>query len=134
MFDLPITNYRCRACLRFHVYKTFHVRANEILVMSKVKGWKASYYHDSQRKWLYGELLLYPRCIRFVEDGEHERTDFRLFYDEFVELRKDTTNVFYAAITIRIKDEKYWFSSVTDRGSVFNNIEHFWKERLFASG
>ena len=102
---------------------------------AEVKGWKASYYQNSQKKWLYGELLLCPRYIRFVEDEEKsDKVDFKLFYDEFLEMKKETSTLFFAAITVRVKDDKYWFSSLTSRGTVFNNIEHFWKERIFASG
>lgn len=77
--------------------------------------------------------MIYTRCIRFVEDKEGTNgVDFRIYYDDFFELRKETTSIFFAAITVRVRTDKYWFSSFPDRGYVFNTIEHFWKERLFA--
>lgn len=102
--------------------------------MGKVSEWKASYYCNSTRTWVYGHLIIYTRCIRFIEDkGGTDCLDFRIYYENFFKLKKETTSVFFAAITIRVRTDKYWFSSLFDRGHVFNMIEHFWKERLFAS-
>lgn len=101
--------------------------------MGKVGEWKASYYCNGSKTWIYGRLIIYTRCIRFVEDKEGTNgVDFRIYYDDFFELRKETTSIFFAAITVRVRTDKYWFSSFPDRGYVFNTIEHFWKERLFA--
>lgn len=102
-------------------------------VMGKVGEWKASYYFSGSKTWIYGRLIIYTRSIRFVEDKEGANgVDFRIFYEDFFELKKETTSVFFAAITVRVRADKYWFSSFTDRGYVFNTIEHFWKEKLFA--
>ena len=100
--------------------------------MGKVGEWKASYYCNGTKTWVYGQFMIYTRCIRFIEDkGGTSGLDFRIYFEEFFELRKETTSIFFAAITIRGKTDKYWFSSFTDRGHVFNTIELFWKERLF---
>ena len=103
--------------------------------MPIVKEWKASYYHNSKSKWLYGTLSVYPAFVHFVQQQSGDRTenvaDFRIYFDEFTELKKETTTIFYAAITIRIKEDKFWFSSFQSRSAVFNVIEHFWRERLF---
>lgn len=101
--------------------------------MGKVGEWKASYYRNDTKTWIYGQFMIYTRCIRFIEDkGGTSGLDFRIFFEDFFELRKETTLIFFAAITIRVKTDKYWFSSFTDRGHVFNTIELFWKERLCA--
>ena len=102
------------------------------LNMGKVSEWKASYYCNSTRTWVYGHLIIYTRCVRFIENkGGTDSLDFRISYENFFELKKETTSIFFAAITIRVRTDKYWFSSLSDRGHVFNMIEHFWKERLF---
>ncbi|CAH3164179.1 unnamed protein product [Porites lobata] len=102
--------------------------------MGKIGVWKASYYCNKTKTWIYGRLVIYTRCIRFVEEKEGRNcVDFRIYYDDFFELKKETTSIFYAAISVRVNTDKYWFSSFSDRGYVFNTIEHFWKERLFAS-
>ncbi|KAL9967672.1 hypothetical protein ACROYT_G025953 [Oculina patagonica] len=102
--------------------------------MGKVGEWKASYYCNGGKTWIYGQFMIYTRCIRFIEDkGGTSGLDFRIYFEDFFELKKETTTIFFAAITIRVKTDKYWFSSFTDRGHVFNTTEHFWKERLFAS-
>lgn len=102
--------------------------------MPIVKEWKAAYYQNSKSKWLYGTLSVYPAFIRFVEqyngDGGGNSADFRIYYDEFTELKKEKTTVFYTAITVRVKEEKYWFSSLQSCTAAFNIIEHFWRERL----
>ena len=101
--------------------------------MGKIGEWKASYYCNGTKTWIYGRLIVYTRCIRFVEDKEGTTgVDFRIDFEDFFELKKETTSIFFAAITVCVRSEKYWFSSFTDRGYVFNTIEHFWKERLFA--
>lgn len=101
--------------------------------MGKVGVWKASYYCNKTKTWIYGRLVIYTRCIRFVEEKEGRNCiDFRIYYEDFFELKKETTYIFYAAISVRVNTDKYWFSSFSDRGYVFNTIEHFWKERLFA--
>ena len=102
-------------------------------IMDKVGVWKASYYCNETKTWIYGRLIIYTRCIRFVEEKEGRNCiDFRIYYEDFFELKKETTLIFYAAISVRVRTDKYWFSSFADRGYVFNTIEHFWKERLFA--
>ena len=101
--------------------------------MGKVGEWKASYFSNGTKTWIYGRLIIYTRSIRFVEDKEGTNgVDFGIFYEDFFELKKETTSVIFAAITVRVRADKYWFSSFTDRGYVFNTIEHFWKEKLFA--
>ena len=101
--------------------------------MGKVGEWKASYYCNGSKTWIYGQFMIYTRFIRFIEDkGGANGLDFRIYFEDFFELRKETTTIFFAAITIRVRTDKYWFSSFIDRGHVFNTIEHFWKERLFA--
>lgn len=101
--------------------------------MAKVDEWKASYYCSDRKTWIYGHLVIYTRCLRFIEDkGGTSGLDFPICFEEFFELKKETTSIFFAAITVRVKADKYWFSSFVDRGHVFNTIEHFWKERLFA--
>lgn len=102
--------------------------------MGKVDECKASYYCNDSKTWVYGHLVIYTRCIRFIEDkGGTSGLDFRIYFEDFFELKKETTSIFFAAITVRLRTDKYWFSSFGDRGHVFNTIEHFWKERLFAS-
>ncbi|XP_068715562.1 synaptosomal-associated protein 47-like [Montipora foliosa] len=102
--------------------------------MKKIGDWKASYYSSGTKTWKYGRLIIYTSCIRFVEDNEgRNRVDVRIFFEDFFELKKETTSFFFGAITVRVRAVKYWFSSLTDRGHVFNTIEHFWKENLFAS-
>ena len=101
--------------------------------MAKVDEWKASYYCSGSKTWIYGHLVIYTRCIRFIEDkAGTSALDFRIYFEDFFELKKETTSIFFAAITVRVRTDKYWFSSFADRGHVFNTIEHFWKERLFA--
>ena len=101
--------------------------------MGKVGEWKASYYCYDSKTWIYGHLVIYTRCIRFIEDkAGTSGLDFRMYFEDFFELKKETTSIFFAAITVRVRTDKYWFSSFADRGHVFNTIEHFWKERLFA--
>ena len=101
--------------------------------MKKVGDWKASYYSSGTKTWKYGRLIIYTSCIRFVEDNEgRDGVDVRIFFEDFFELKKETTSFFFGAITVRVRAVKYWFSSLTDRGYVFNTIEHFWKENLFA--
>ena len=34
----------------------------------KVGVWKASYYCNKTKTWIYGRLVIYTRCIRFVEE------------------------------------------------------------------
>ena len=36
--------------------------------MGKVGVWKASYYCNKTKTWIYGHLVIYTRCIRFVEE------------------------------------------------------------------
>ena len=102
--------------------------------MPIVKEWKASYYQNSYSKWLHGTLEIYPAFVRFIEqysrDSRGKSIDFRIYFDEFTEIKREKTTIFYAAITIRIKAEKYWFSSFPSCTEVYNVIEHFWRERL----
>ena len=105
--------------------------------MGKVDEWKVSYYCNGSKTWIYGHLVIYTRCIRFIEaviedKGGTSGLDFRIHFEDFFELKKETSSIFFAAITVRVRGDKYWFSSFSDRGHVFNTIEHFWKERLFA--
>ena len=98
-----------------------------------MKEWNASYYCDVNKRWICGRFILYTRFVRFIDEGKDSNdVDFKLYFDDFFELRKETTGIFYAAITIRVKNVKHWFSSFRDRGCVFNTTEHFWKERLFS--
>lgn len=102
--------------------------------MGKIGEWKASYFSNDTKAWKYGLFIIYTPAIRFVEDNEStNRADIRIFFEDFFELKKETTSLFFGAITVRVRGDKYWFSSFADRGNVFTTIEHFWKERLFAS-
>ena len=101
--------------------------------MGKIGEWKASYFSNDTKAWKYGLFIIYTPAIRFVEDNEStNRVDIRIFFEDFFELKKETTSLFFGAITVRVRGDKYWFSSFADRGHVFATIEHFWKERLFA--
>lgn len=100
--------------------------------MPSVAQWKASYYCNTKRSWIYGNFEVFPKFVQFSEDGKSDIIDFKIHFDEFVEVKKETTNVFYTALTIRDNDNKYWFSSFPSCTNVYNMLEHFWKERLFA--
>ena len=112
----------------------FSLKGSEPFLQLMATGeWKASYYCNGSKTWIYGHLVIYTRFIRFIEDkGGTSGLDFRIFFEDFFELKKETASIFFAAITVRVRTDKYWFSSFADRGHVFNTIEHFWKERLFA--
>ncbi|EDO49418.1 predicted protein [Nematostella vectensis] len=102
--------------------------------MAKVREWKASYYVETKRVWVYGSLFINPRFICFTEESEaSNRINFKVYFGEFLEIKKETTTVFYSALTVRTKDKKHWFSSLQSRTNTFNVLEHFWKEALFST-
>ena len=132
--DFTEVVYRWPRYQRFLCYDAFdRKKCRRSSNMGKVDECKASYYCNDSKTWVYGHLVIYTRCIRFIEDkGGTSGLDFRIYFEDFFELKKETTSIFFAAITVRLRTDKYWFSSFGDRGHVFNTIEHFWKERLFA--
>jgi len=100
--------------------------------MPLVIQWKASYYCNTKKSWIYGNFAVFPQFAQFTEDGSSDIIDFKIYFDEFVEMKKETTNIIYTALTIRVNDNKYWFSSFPSCTNVYNMLEHFWKEKLFA--
>jgi hypothetical protein len=101
--------------------------------MANIGKWKASYYCNSKRTWVYGIFEISHQYIRFYEDiQKNDIIDFKVYFDEFVELKKEATGIFYAALTVRSSNDKYWFASFPSSTHVYNVLEHFWRERLLS--
>ncbi|XP_031559429.1 synaptosomal-associated protein 47-like [Actinia tenebrosa] len=103
--------------------------------MASIGKWKASYYCDSKRSWIPGIFQVCPQFIRFTEEipkSTNDIIDLTINFDEFVELKKETTAIFYTALTIRCTNNKYWFASFPSCSHVYNILEHFWRERLLS--
>lgn len=104
--------------------------------MASIGKWKASYYCDSKRTWIYGVFQISPQFVRFNEENPNTTNDIidlTIYFDEFVELKKEKTAIFYTALTIRCSsNNKYWFASFPSCTHVYNILEHFWRERLLS--
>ena len=92
-----------------------------------LREWKSSYYDKDARKWISGRLELYPAFVLFSPTKGDPRR--RLHFNEVVNIRKETTNLFYSALTVEThrNDEKHWFSSFPNRDSTHAFLHHFWK-------
>ena len=109
--------------------------------MPHIFSWQCSYYVNLKRKWLYGCLKLYNKCLKFKE--RKKTTDENLAsgttncitigFDSIIELKRETTTLIFSAVTIRVTSEKHWFSSFDNSLDVVNTMEHFWRESLLRS-
>lgn len=105
-----------------------------------IKEWLTSYYVDSSKRWVVGQLILTEKGLVFMKSAESKPkiknlTLMRLDFDKMGEIKKKSSSlVFGAVVIIMIDGACHWFSSLKDRKSVFNTLLHFWKYRLVTAG
>ncbi|XP_053118325.1 synaptosomal-associated protein 47 [Hemicordylus capensis] len=100
----------------------------------RIHTWPCSYYLTAERRWISGKLSLTPVSVRFTADKSGELlASFPL--TSISEIKKESSNFIFSSLTILEKENtKHWFSSLQpNRNVVFNILEHFWREQLFAS-
>ncbi|CAH1258788.1 SNAP47 [Branchiostoma lanceolatum] len=91
--------------------------------------WKASYYQDSLRKWVYnGTLTVTAEAIVFHDDTSN--TVVTIHFEDITAVKRRTSMLVFSAVTITTQDEIHWFSSLANPISVYKTLEHFWRERL----
>lgn len=90
----------------------------------------ASYYNPSTKKWSSGIFTLRENYFQF-QNNDNQRT-FRIPLSTISGLEKRQSSLIYAAIVITIGSEKHWFSSFSNRDTVYNLLELFWRESLFS--
>ncbi|XP_019635834.1 PREDICTED: synaptosomal-associated protein 47-like [Branchiostoma belcheri] len=91
--------------------------------------WKASYYQDSLRKWVYnGTLTVTAEAIVFHDDPSN--TVITIHFEDITAVKRRTSMLVFSAVTIATPDEIHWFSSLANPMSVYKTLEHFWRERL----
>ncbi|XP_032097980.1 synaptosomal-associated protein 47 isoform X4 [Sapajus apella] len=95
--------------------------------------WPCTYYLESERRWVTGQLSLTSLSLRFVTDSTGETlVSFPL--SSIVEIKKEASHFIFSSITVLEKGHaKHWFSSLRpSRNVVFSIIEHFWRELLLS--
>ncbi|XP_078588734.1 synaptosomal-associated protein 47-like [Branchiostoma floridae x Branchiostoma japonicum] len=91
--------------------------------------WKASYYQDSLRKWVYnGTLTVTAEAIIFHDTPSNTVTT--IHFEDITEVKRRTSMLIFSAVTVTTPDEIHWFSSLANPMSVYKTLEHFWRERL----
>ncbi|GFV39413.1 synaptosomal-associated protein 47 [Trichonephila clavipes] len=90
----------------------------------------ASYYDSSNKKWSPGIFTLRENYFQF-QSNDNRRT-LRIPLSTICGLEKRQSSFIYAAIVITIGSEKYWFASFSNRDTVYNLLELFWRESLLS--
>ncbi|XP_030053125.1 synaptosomal-associated protein 47 [Microcaecilia unicolor] len=98
-----------------------------------IHAWSCSYYLNTEKRWVSGQLSLTPVTLKFTADKSGELlVNFHLSCIN--DIKKESSSVIFSSITILEKEQtKHWFSSLQpNRNVVFTVIEHFWREQLLA--
>ena len=101
-----------------------------------VNVWKSSYYSVGTRQWQTGQLMVSSSQLVFVEiptnsaDIKQSVPSIRIQYSELTQVKKVKSTFIYKAILVSCGPQQHWFASFTNRDSVYNVIEHFWREAL----
>ncbi|GIX69058.1 synaptosomal-associated protein 47 [Caerostris extrusa] len=93
---------------------------------------KASYFNPTTKKWNSGTFTLQENCFRFQGDENNNKQNICIPLSTISGLEKRQSNLIFSCIVISVGSEKHWFSSFTNRDTVFNLLELFWRESLFS--
>lgn len=100
-----------------------------------IRSWSVSFYDNESRKWKYGVLKVTPEYIEFMEDVTetiHPYIKILHHYD-VTDIKKSLTGLVYRALVITLADKtKHWVSSLTDQTSLYNVLQYFQHQNLFA--
>nr|XP_033787728.1 synaptosomal-associated protein 47 [Geotrypetes seraphini] len=99
----------------------------------RIHSWPCSYYLNTEKRWVSGQLSLTPITLKFTADKSGELlVSFHL--SSINDIKKESSSVIFSSITILEREQtKHWFSSLQpNRNVVFTVIEHFWRDRLLA--
>ncbi|NXI77343.1 SNP47 protein, partial [Rhipidura dahli] len=98
----------------------------------RIHSWPCSYYLETGKQWIPGNLSLTPGSVRFVADKSGELlVDSR--FSDISEIKKESSHFLFSSLTILEKGTKHWFGSLhPNRNVVFNVLEHFWREQLLS--
>ncbi|GFS89668.1 synaptosomal-associated protein 47 [Nephila pilipes] len=92
----------------------------------------ASYYNSAAKKWVSGTFTLKENFFQFQNDDSNNQGIVRIPLSTISGLEKRQSSFIYAAIVITIGSEKHWFASFSNRDTVYNLLELFWRESLLS--
>ncbi|XP_030631305.1 synaptosomal-associated protein 47 [Chanos chanos] len=98
-----------------------------------IHSWPGSYYINSEKRWVSGTLCLTRTTLRFTTDQSKDSlASIRL--SRVMELKMESSSFIFGSLTVLEEGNiKHWFSSLRpNRVTVYNVIEHFWRERLLS--
>ncbi|XP_062349184.1 synaptosomal-associated protein 47 isoform X2 [Cinclus cinclus] len=96
----------------------------------RIHSWPCSYYQESSKQWIPGNLSLTPLSIQF-RAGETGELLLHSRLSGISQIKKECSHFIFSSITVLERSTKHWFSSLhPNRNVVFNILEHFWREQL----
>jgi synaptosomal-associated protein 47 len=106
-----------------------------------IRKWSVSYYQEKKKKWVNGCLSCSPFAIAFASCESVKRGDVHqpadcpeiatdchlvIEFSKIKKIQKATSLVVFPAITVETDNGViHWFSSLPDRYSVYNMLQHF---------
>ncbi|NXQ61698.1 SNP47 protein, partial [Anthoscopus minutus] len=98
----------------------------------RIHSWPCSYYLDSSKQWIPGNLSLTPSSIQFTA-AKSGKLLLELQLLGISQIKKEFSSFLFGSLTVSEKGGKHWFSSLhPNRNVVFNILEHFWREQLLS--
>ncbi|XP_063075380.1 synaptosomal-associated protein 47 isoform X3 [Engraulis encrasicolus] len=95
--------------------------------------WPGSYYINSEKRWVTGNLSLSRTTLRFIaEQSKDSLASLRL--SRIMEIKMESSSFIFSTLTVLEEGNiKHWFGSLRpNRVVVYNVLEHFWRERLLS--
>ena len=93
-----------------------------------IKKWPCSYYDNALHRWLYGNMCIMAKGVRFASN---DGGTVDILYSDIVQARKTMTGLIFRAVVLDTRNiDKHWFSSLQDVHTVVQFIEFFLKTKL----
>ncbi|XP_066537103.1 synaptosomal-associated protein 47 [Hoplias malabaricus] len=99
---------------------------------SSIHSWPGSYYVNSEKRWVNGELSLSRTTLRFTSQTQETLASFPLSH--ISQIKMESSSFIFSALTLLEQGGvKHWFGSLRPcRAAVFHVLEHFWRETLLS--